>query len=127
MLKRPDIDVVNGRRVNRNDTISRAIYTRVYNFIMRYIFGVKVSDKAIGFKAFKRKVLDVIELHSDSMFVSGEFLAQVYKHGFGVAEVDVIYRERTAGASTVNPRLVLAIVVDLIRYTFRELKSLVIC
>jgi len=121
LLKRPDVDVVNGRRVNRNDTMVRALYTRVYNFIMRFFFGVRVRDKAIGFKAFKRKVLDTIELHSDSMFISGEFLAQVYKHGFRVAEIDVYYRERTAGASTVNTRLVLAMVADLVRYAFREI------
>jgi glycosyltransferase involved in cell wall biosynthesis len=121
LLKRPDVDVVNGRRVNRNDTIMRAIYTRGYNLIMRLFFGVRVKDRAIGFKAFKRSILDVIELHSDSMFISGEFLAQAYKHGFKVAEVDVYYRERTAGASTVNTKLVLAMVTDLIRYTFREI------
>jgi dolichol-phosphate mannosyltransferase len=121
LLKRQDVDVVNGRRVNRNDTPMRAIYTRVYNSILHIFFGVLTRDNAVGFKAFKRSVLDVIELHSESMFISGEFLAQAYKHGFKVTEVDVYYRERTAGASTVNTRLVLAMVSDLIRYTLREI------
>jgi dolichol-phosphate mannosyltransferase len=125
LLGRPDVDVVNGRRVNRNDTVIRAIYTRAYNFIMRFFFGVRARDRAIGFKGFKRKVLDRIELHSNSMFISGEFLAQVYKYGYKVAEVDVYYRERTAGASTVNTRLVLAMVADLIRYALREISYVV--
>ena len=126
LLKDPNIDMVNGRRVNRNDSYLRAVYTRVYNFILRFFFQVQVRDKAIGFKAFKRKVIDVIELHSDSMFISGEFLAQAYKHRFRVAEVDVYYRERTAGASTVDIRLVLAMVLDLFRYSIRELKNFII-
>lgn len=125
LLKRPDVDVVNGRRVNRNDTVARAIYTRVYNLIMRLLFGVRARDKAIGFKAFKQTVLDVVELHSDSMFISGEFLAQAYKYGYKVAEMDVHYRERTAGASTVNIRVVLAIAADLAYYTLREIGDFV--
>jgi hypothetical protein len=123
LLKRPDVDVVNGRRVNRNDTVARAIYTRVYNLIMGFFFGIRAKDRAIGFKGFKRKVLDKIELHSDSMFISGEFLAQVTKRGYKVAEVDVYYRERTAGTSTVNSKLVLAIVADLVRYALREIRN----
>jgi dolichol-phosphate mannosyltransferase len=126
LLKQPDIDVVNGRRMNRTDTLTRAIYTRVYNFIMHFFFGVRVRDNAIGFKAFKRKVLDVIELHSDSMFFSGEVLAQVYKHGFRVTEVEMYYRERTAGASTVNARLVMAMIADIIRYALREIKGIIL-
>ena len=126
ILERPDVDVVNGRRVNRNDTTTRAIYTRVYNLIMRLLFGIRARDKAIGFKAFKRTVLDVIELRSDSNFISGEFLAQAYKYGFRVAEVDVYYRERTAGVSTVSTRVVLAIVADLVSYTLREIRDFIL-
>ena len=111
-----EADIVNGYRLNRNDTPIRAIYSRVYNWMVRLLFHLRVKDVNIGFKAIKKSVLQEVELRSDSNFIDAELLVQAQRLGYKIVELGVEYVERTSGTSTVSFKTVLHMLRDMLNF-----------
>lgn len=56
-LKEMDCDVVSGERINRKDSaISRRVPSRIANFFIRLITGVKLRDYGCALRVFKRDI-----------------------------------------------------------------------
>jgi glycosyltransferase involved in cell wall biosynthesis len=56
-LKEKDCDVVSGERINRKDSaISRRVPSRIANFFIRLITGVKLRDYGCALRVFKRDI-----------------------------------------------------------------------
>ena len=56
-LKEKDCDVVSGERINRKDSaISRRFPSRIANFFIRLITGVKLRDYGCALRVFKRDI-----------------------------------------------------------------------
>jgi len=89
-------DLVSGWKRIRRDPWHKVLPSRVFNWMVSRLTGVALHDHNCGLKAYRREVLDEIQLY-------GEFhrftpvLAQA--RGFRVAEVEVHHRPRTFGAS----------------------------
>lgn len=86
----------------------RKCITRIANAYIRLILGLPVRDCTSGYRVFRRKVLEVIEL--DSILSTGpsvveEILYKAYKRGFRIKEVPYILEERKAGESTFNRKI----------------------
>jgi glycosyltransferase involved in cell wall biosynthesis len=111
-----EADLVCGYRVNRQDPLVRALYSKVFNFLMRVLFGVKMRDVQIGFKMMRSSIFQKVKLRANSMFIDAELLIKTQKEGFRIAELGVEYMGNPLGKSSVNFRDVLKIVWDLIRY-----------
>jgi glycosyltransferase involved in cell wall biosynthesis len=113
-------DFVTGYRLNRDETMLRGIYSRVYNSIIRLLFGLKVKDVNFSFKMVHRKVIDTVSLHSHGSFIDAELLLEAKRKGFSIGEVGVHYYPRTRGKSTLaKPGIILTILKEMIQYIIR--------
>ena len=93
-------DIVIGYRVNRDETFKRALYSKVYNLLIRLMFGLHVKDVNFSFKLFRRKVLETITLQTASSFLDAELLIAAKRAGFTIKEIGVKYYPRETGVST---------------------------
>lgn len=76
-----------------------AIPNRVANWLLAkslsWLFWVKVSDEATAYKAFRREVLDRIDLRCEGFEFCPEVSAKVLRLGYSIKEVSVHFRART--------------------------------
>ena len=114
-----EADLICGYRVNRQDTFVRAVYSKVFNLMMRTLFGVKVRDVQIGFKMMRKSIFGKVQLQADSMFIDAELLIKAQKAGYRIAEMGVEYLGNPSGKSSVTPLDVLKIARDLVKYKIR--------
>jgi glycosyltransferase involved in cell wall biosynthesis len=117
-----EADIVCGYRTNRQETFVRALYSKIFNLLMRILFGVKVRDTQIGFKLLRKSVFERVNLTTDSMFIDAELLIKAQKAGYRITELGVEYLVKPSGKSSVTFREVVKIGIDLIKYRFGGLK-----
>jgi glycosyltransferase involved in cell wall biosynthesis len=94
------VDAVIGYRLNREPALKRKLYTVVYNFLVRRLFGVRVRDVNFSFKMVTREVRDSLRLTARSGFIDGQLLHQLTRNGFRIREVGVRYVVRERGTSS---------------------------
>ena len=110
-------DLVIGYRIKRYETARRALYSRVYNMLVRLLFGVHVRDVNFSFKLVSREVLDQINLTATTVFIDGQLLAEAHKKGFKIVEIPVEYHPRRLGSSNFNSlRTAYATLVEMLGY-----------
>lgn len=88
-----------------NWPIGRVLMSYFASKYVRLITGIPVHDTTAGFKCYRRKVLETIEL--DSIRFKGyafqiEMKFTAYKCGFKIIEVPVIFVNRELGTSKMN-------------------------
>jgi glycosyltransferase involved in cell wall biosynthesis len=109
-----DADIVTGYRLNREEPLKRRVYSPCYNWLIRFLFGLKVRDVNFAFKLVKRHVLDKIKMRSQGSFIDAELLIEARKHGFFIKEVGIKYYPRTEGESTLaSPSVILKMLGEL--------------
>jgi glycosyltransferase involved in cell wall biosynthesis len=112
-----DADLVIGYRVRRYDTPRRAVYSKVYNLLMRVLFGVSVRDVNFSFKLVRRRALDAIQLSAATVFIDGQLLAEAVRGGFRIAELPIEYTPRRVGTSSFDSvRSAWVTLVEMLRY-----------
>ena len=88
----------------------RKIISRGGGTYARLILGVSVRDLTGGFKCIHREVLEAIDLGSvraEGYVFQIEVTYRALKAGFNVAEVPIVFRDRTRGASKMSTRIAL--------------------
>ncbi|MBN1157287.1 polyprenol monophosphomannose synthase [Candidatus Woesearchaeota archaeon] len=104
-IKRHDV-VLGSRSVRGGKQLSRGIirYLITYfaNLYIRLLLGLKVRDCNSGYRCFRRKVLEEINL--DSLRSKGpdivqEVLFKAHLKGFRIKEVPIVFKERVKGKS----------------------------
>lgn len=91
-------DAINGLRIDRRDSLSRKIESKIYNILLHLFFNVKFYDCNSGLKVFKRGVLkEVVPELRDGWH--RYLLVLVDKRGYRVLEKPIIHYKRTAGRS----------------------------
>ena len=114
-----EADLVIGYRIRRFDTPRRALYSRVYNFLMRVLFGVRVRDVNFSFKLVSRRVLDSIKLSAETVFIDGQLLAEARRIGARIVELPIDYQPRRVGTSSFNSlRAAADTLFEMLRYRF---------
>ena len=88
-----------------NWPIGRVLMSYFASKYVRFVTGFKVHDTTAGFKCYKRRVLETIDL--DSIRFKGyafqiEMKFTTYKCGFKIKEVPVIFVNRVEGVSKMN-------------------------
>src|SRR5450432_684112 len=58
-------DLVSGYKQKRNDPISKVVPSRVFNWLVRTVTGVKLHDVNCGFKAYRDTVLKNVRLYGE--------------------------------------------------------------
>ncbi len=113
-------DIVSAYRHDRTEEgSSRAIYTLIYNLLIRMMFGVKMRDINFAFKLCKRRIFERIELKSEGSFIDAELVIRAKKLGYTVTQFGVDYFPRTRGQSTLSsPSIIIKILREM-----RELRT----
>lgn len=88
-----------GYRIKRHDPFHRLVVARIYHYVLRLVFGLRVHDVDCAFKLLGREALNKVmdDLESESAFISPEILIRAQKKGLRVVEVGVPHYPRTAG------------------------------
>lgn len=113
------VDVVCGYRMNRNDTPIRYIYSKVFNFLVRSFFQVKVRDVQIGLKMLRKSIFERVKLRSDGMFISAELLIKAQNEGYRITEFGVKYIDRASGTSSLTFGDVVKMAKDLFLFFYK--------
>jgi dolichol-phosphate mannosyltransferase len=103
----------------------RKMITRAANAYIRLILGLPVRDCTSGYRVFRRKVLEAIELNQLMAVgppIVEEVLYKAYRRGFRIKEVPHILEERKAGESTFNRKIMLnaLLMMPKIRWRYRN-------
>jgi dolichol-phosphate mannosyltransferase len=88
----------------------RRLVSRGGSAYARILLGVPVRDLTGGFKCFHRRVLEAIDLehvHADGYGFQIELTYKAVRAGFKVAEVPILFRERSVGQSKMTARIAL--------------------
>lgn len=88
-----------------NWPIGRVIMSYYASVYVRTVLGMKVYDTTAGFKCYRRKVLETIDLDKIRMYGYGfqiEMKYSCYKLGFKIVEVPIIFVDRKEGTSKMS-------------------------
>lgn len=108
----------------RNWGLGRRIVSRSGCLYARLVLGVPVRDLTGGFKAFRRRVLEAIDL--DRVAARGyafqvDTTYRALLQGFRVVEVPIVFAERERGSSKMSGSIVLEAAVHLPALRLRAL------
>ncbi|MDD5422970.1 MAG: glycosyltransferase family 2 protein [Candidatus Omnitrophota bacterium] len=106
--------------VLKDSSIKRIVMSKVYNFLVRALFGLKIRDINSGLKIYRRKVLEGLDLKSRSPFIDVEIFAEAARRGFKIRQYGLIFDLRVKGSSTISRMSVVARTFwDMLAYRFR--------
>lgn len=108
-------DVVVGWRKKRRDPLPRIIFSRIVNFFVFLLTGFKAHDFYSGFKCYRRRVVEELDLYGD-LFRFIAYLA--YKRDFKVCEVPITYHYRRFGKSKYGFGLFKRAIHDILIFLF---------
>lgn len=110
--KRADLVIgsryINGVRVE-GWRFRRLLLSKFANMYVSYILVKPVWDFTAGFRCYRRAILESIDLDSiksDGYAFQIEMTHLTFQHGFTVAEIPIIFREREHGTSKISRRVV---------------------
>ena len=117
-LNDEDWDVVAGRRANRKDTyISRKFPSKIANWVIRKLTGVKIHDYGCSLKVFRADVAKNLGLYGElHRFIP--VLAQL--QGAKITEVDVTHHPRQFGKTKYGIGRTFRVMSDLLLMVFYQ-------
>ncbi len=105
--------VIGSRYINGVNVInwpmSRLLLSYFANVYTRWVTGIPLRDATGGFKCFRREVLEALrfdEIKSNGYSFQIEVSMRVWKKGFKIKEIPIIFYDRTAGESKMSKRIV---------------------
>ena len=88
--------------------VGRHVISKGGSLYSRTILGLGVKDLTSGYKAFSRRALEAIDIgsvHSNGYSFQIEMTYRAIRKGMRVAEVPIIFVDRTAGRSKMSRRI----------------------
>jgi glycosyltransferase involved in cell wall biosynthesis len=115
LLRDYEVDIISAYRFDRTGEGSlRAVYTFVYNGLIKAMFGVKVRDINFAFKLCRRRIFEHVELKSEGSFIDAELIIRSTRLGYEIMQMGVDYFPRTRGVSTLSsPGVIVTIVREM--------------
>ncbi len=96
----PEYKIVLGYRAPRKDPFIRLVNAKLWNFMNRLFFGLKIKDIDCAFKLMDRELVANLNLKARGAMMSAEMLIQLQRKGIAIKEVPVSHFPRTAGVAT---------------------------
>ena len=90
-----------------NWALRRRLLSRFANFYTRLLLGVPVRDCTAGFRCYSRQVLldvDPFSIRSSGYAFLEEMVWLVHSHGYRIAEIPIVFEDRTRGDSKIDSR-----------------------
>ena len=100
---------LNGKVTVVNWPMGRLMLSYLANIYARMFTGLRIWDLTGGFKCFRRRVLETIDL---SQVVSNGYAFQIemsvraWRKGFKIREIPIVFVDRTLGQSKMNKAIV---------------------
>jgi glycosyltransferase involved in cell wall biosynthesis len=91
-----EYDLVSGWKRHRKDPWTKKVPSRIFNRVTAWITGIRIHDFNCGFKAYRRAVVDSIDLHGE-LHRYVPVLAR--QQGWRVGEREVVHHARPYGKS----------------------------
>jgi len=121
--------VLGSRYLNRRATVvnwpmSRLLLSYGANIYARWVTGLKLYDATGGFKCFRRRVLEAIDLgavHSNGYSFQIEMSFRAWRLGFRIKEIPIVFVDRTDGVSKMSKAIVREAVWMVWRLRFQAL------
>lgn len=93
----------------RDWPLSRRLLSRMGNLYVRILTGMPVRDATAGFRAYRRAVVEEVNL--DTLRAEGyafqlEMALRTWRMGFAITEVPITFVERSEGASKISRSIV---------------------
>lgn len=110
-----DADLVLGSRYRGgkvtvvNWPMSRLLLSYGANIYARIVTGLRLDDSTGGFKCFRRKVLEAIDLddvRSNGYAFQIEMSFRAWRKGFRIVEIPIVFVDRTEGTSKMSGHIV---------------------
>jgi dolichol-phosphate mannosyltransferase len=110
-----DADLVLGSRYREgkvtvvNWPMARLVLSYFANVYARFVTGLDLWDATGGFKCFRRKVLETIDLddvRSNGYAFQIEMSFRAWQLGFRIVEIPIVFVDRTEGESKMSKRIV---------------------
>lgn len=92
-------DLVIGWKAKRHDPFIKVVTSRFFNWINSVIFDLRLHDINCGFKAYKREVIEEIELYGE---LHRYIPIIAHSRGFRIEEIKVKHHQRKFGRTKYN-------------------------
>jgi dolichol-phosphate mannosyltransferase len=92
-----------------NWPMSRLLLSYGANIYARIVTGLRLDDSTGGFKCFRRKVLEAIDLddvRSNGYAFQIEMSFRASRKGFRIMEIPIVFVDRTEGTSKMSGHIV---------------------
>jgi dolichol-phosphate mannosyltransferase len=92
-----------------NWPMSRLLLSYFASFFVRIIVGIPIRDCTAGFKCFRRKVLEKIDLNkidSSGYSFQIEMNYHAWKKKFRISEIPIVFTDRQRGASKMSSKII---------------------
>jgi dolichol-phosphate mannosyltransferase len=92
-----------------NWPIGRLLLSYFANVYARFVTGLQVFDATGGYKCFRRKVLEAIDLNdvrSNGYAFQIEMSFRAWRKGFRIVEIPIVFVDRTEGTSKMSRKIV---------------------
>ena len=107
-----------------NWPLMRLFLSKSAGTYVRMITGMPFSDPTGGFKCFRRAALESVDLakvRSDGYAFQIEMSFKVWKRGFRIKEIPIVFVDRRAGVSKMSRRIIWEAVWMVWRLRFADL------
>jgi len=76
---------------------------KLFNLLIAFLTGKRVTDSQTGFRAYKKKIVEEIEITSDGYEVETELTVKSLKNGYIIHEEPITFERRRDGSSHLSP------------------------
>lgn len=100
---------VEGRVTIVNWPIARLLLSYFANVYARRVTGIPIWDLTGGFKAFRREVLEAVDLQrveSEGYSFQIEMNMRSWNRGFRICEIPIVFVDRTSGESKMSKHII---------------------
>lgn len=118
-----DADMIIGWRVNREDPASRLRQSMIYNYLLKFLYGLKLHD-VNSVRLMKSVIMKNVKLVTYSAFVDAELTITAIARGYQVSEVPIGHRARFGGEETAGGgklKTILPVIRDMLIFRIRSL------
>ncbi len=116
-LKEGDYGAVIGWRWNRkNDPFYRLFYSKIYNILVKFLFGLLIPDASGQPRIFKREAIDGYKIVNKRWGIEVELPYAVKRRGYKIGFDHVEWRQRVGNKSKVKFFTAFDILKDLIKF-----------
>jgi len=109
-------DIVNGYRLNRQDSPIRRLNAFCWGLLVKALLRFRARDVDSAFKLYRAEIFRHIDMKSNGALIDAEILARANRAGYTIGHVGVRHLQRVAGQQTgANPRVILRAFAELVR------------